>query len=237
MLGTIFHYAVVAPKDDHAECNAQRLGIIAYHERNGYRQGGAYNGHFCWHGEAWLSYEGPNQASGDPWANVNLEAWCYLATVDTPVTDAAAQCAYDLTLRNPRDRIHPHSDFYQTSCCGDPLRAWIAAGALPPNAAPTPEDCMQPDLYVDAESRVWVYDGNNHTKTWVNGPDTLSAIQTHRSLNGLYTDPVRNGTTDRLLAGAVEIKAASSGGGTGPTVSEIRQGLRAELDKTKLAPT
>lgn len=134
MLGTVFHYAVVEPEDDHSRCHDQALGVIAMHERMGYRRGGAYNGHFCQHGGRWVSYLGPNQATGDTWANLNLHAWCYLATVGTPVTPAAAQAAYDLTLVEPtgRDQIYPHSAFYATSCCGDPLRDWIAAGALPP---------------------------------------------------------------------------------------------------------
>ncbi len=156
MIGTVFHYAVVEPEDDHAHCEAQAQSIIAMHERMGYRTGGAYNGHFCIHGGSWLSYTGPNQASGNTWANLNLEAWCYLATVGTPVTAEAQQTAYELTLRNPRDRIHPHSDFFPTSCCGDPLRAWIAAGALPP-AAPTP-----PVLYTQEPPVFYLTDGRRN---------------------------------------------------------------------------
>lgn len=140
MLGTVFHYAVVEPEDDHARCHAQALGVIAMHERMGYRKGGAYNGHFCIHGESWVSYTGPNQATGDTWANLNLHAWCYLATVGTPATREAQQAAYDLTLFEPsgRDQIYPHSAFFPTSCCGDPLREWIAAGALAPHTPSTP---------------------------------------------------------------------------------------------------
>jgi hypothetical protein len=54
---------------------------------------------------------------------------------------------------------------------------------------------------------VYVYDPNNHTKTRVDGPATLSAIQTLRRLEGLPTDTQRNPTTDALLKGAVELKA------------------------------
>lgn len=142
MLGTVFHYAVVEPCADHADCEAQKDSIIAMHERMGYRKGGAYNGHFCIHGESWISYWGPNQATGHDWANRNLHAWCYLATVDTPVTPEAAQAAYDLTLVEPtgRDQIYPHSAFFATSCCGDALRQWIADGALPPAQKPQPQE-------------------------------------------------------------------------------------------------
>ena len=142
MLGTVFHYAVVEPEADHARCEAQAAGVVAMHERMGYRQGGAYNGHFCQHGGRWISYLGPNQATGNTWANLNLHAWCYLATVGTPVTREAQQAAYDLTLVEPsgRDQIYPHSAFFATSCCGDPLREWIAAGALPPGGAPSTQE-------------------------------------------------------------------------------------------------
>ena len=139
MLGTVFHYSVTPPEDDHARCFEHRNRIIAMHESMGYRAGGAYNGHFCHHGEWWLSYTGPNAATGNTWANLNLHAWCYLATVGTPVTPAAQQAAYELTLFEPtgRDQIYPHSAFFATSCCGDPLRDWIAAGALPPDILST----------------------------------------------------------------------------------------------------
>ena len=81
------------------------------HESMGYRAGGAYNGHFCHHGEWWLSYTGPNAATGNTWANLNLHAWCYLATVGTPVTPAAQQAAYELTLfeRNRHVGGHTHT--------------------------------------------------------------------------------------------------------------------------------
>ncbi len=142
MLGTVFHYAVVEPEDDHSRCEGQVAGVIAMHERMGYRRGGAYNGHFCQHGGVWVSYTGPNQATGDTWANLNLHAWCYLATVGTPVTPAAAQAAYELTLFEPtgRDQIYPHSAFFATSCCGDPLREWIAQGALAPTSGSSTQE-------------------------------------------------------------------------------------------------
>ena len=168
MLGTVFHYAVVQPEDDHDRCYDQRNNVIAMHERMGYRQGGAYNGHFCQHGGKWISYLGPNQATGHTWANLNLHAWCYLATVGTPVTSPAAQAAYDLTFVEPtgRDQIYPHSAFYATSCCGDPLREWIAAGAFPPNIPLEPRKprstmwyCTMPGPAGPGNPRVFAVDG------------------------------------------------------------------------------
>ena len=147
MLGTVFHYSVMEPVE-HSQCYAQRNRVIQMHEGMGYRDGGAYNGHFCIHGEKWVSYLGPNEATGNGWANLNLHAWCYLATVGTPVTPEAAQAAYDFTLVEPtgRDQIYPHSAFFATACCGDPLRDWIAQGALPPST--TPRTLEVPRMYI-----------------------------------------------------------------------------------------
>lgn len=161
MLGTVFHYAVVEPEDDHARCEIQKDRVIAMHENMGYRKGGAYNGHFCQHGYWWISYLGPNQATGNTWANLNLHAWCYLATVGTPVTDGAADAAHTLTLVEPtgRDQIYPHSAFFPTSCCGDPLREWIANGALP-SGPPDPEPLIMEGhmrLFHDIDADTWAF--------------------------------------------------------------------------------
>lgn len=123
---------------DHAECDAQVAGIVAYHERNGYRRGGAYNEHVCIHGGRWLHYLGPNQASGNTWANLNLHAVCALIGSDdtpTPALLTAMRAAWDEAGGGAW--ITPHSYWFNTSCCGDPLRDWIAAGAPAP-AGPQP---------------------------------------------------------------------------------------------------
>lgn len=161
MLGTVFHYAVVEPEDDHARCAIQVQRVITMHENMGYRVGGAYNGHFCQHGAYWISYLGPNQATGNTWANLNLHAWCYLATVGTPVTKEAADAAYALTLVEPtgRDQIYPHSAFFATSCCGDPLREWIANGAVPLEAVPLPTPLKETNmrLFHDIDNDTWAF--------------------------------------------------------------------------------
>jgi hypothetical protein len=68
------------------------------------------------------------------------------------------------------------------------------------------EDRMKPGLFIDPTGVVYVYDPNNHTKTRVDGPATLTAIQDLRKLEGLPTDTQRSPTTDALLKGAVELK-------------------------------
>lgn len=159
-LGTVFHYAVVDPYDNHELCSAQVAGLISFHENHGYKTGGAYNGHFCQHGGIWVSYWGPNQATGDTWANLNLNAWCWLGAPGYEPTPAAYQAAYDLTVSDPhgRDQIYPHSAFVATACCGDPLRDWIAAGALAPTI-PVVEEDDEVKFLRNSASQVFVTDG------------------------------------------------------------------------------
>jgi hypothetical protein len=242
MLGTVFHYAVDDPEDDHARCHAQALGVIAMHERMGYRRGGAYNGHFCQHGESWISYLGPNQATGNTWANLNLHAWCYLATVGTPVTPGAAQAAYDLTLLEStgRDQIYPHSAFFATSCCGDPLRAWIAAGALPPTSSPTQE---VRDVFIGVGKTVFgvplafLVAGGRVLRTF-DGPIGAYEIP-QAALDWKAAHPTRAVvpfvSIDPELVGqfATPWPPAGSGGG-GLTDAQARAVVRGELDRTRL---
>lgn len=140
MLGSVIHYTVTVPEVDHARCQAQADGIRRYHMNNGYRDL-AYNGLACQHGGKYWYYFGPNQASGNTWANLNLTAISAMIDPDHPPTDALLTALYEMTTEceNGRNEIHPHSDYYQTSCCGDPLREWIARGALPANIPPTPK--------------------------------------------------------------------------------------------------
>lgn len=158
--GGVGHYvgAGQIARADHAECDAQVAGIVAYHENHGYRVGGAYNEHACQHGGRWLHYLGPNQASGDTWANLNLHAVCaVIGDGDSPsdALKAAMRAAWDEA--GGGQWITPHSHWFNTSCCGDPLRAWIAAGALPPSAPTLPlsqEDAVR--LVKVRETQEWV---------------------------------------------------------------------------------
>jgi len=139
--GGVVHYVGSGQiaRADHAECDAQVAGIVAYHERNGYKTGGAYNVHRCQHGGRWLHYLGPNQASGDTWANLNLHAICaVIGDGDEPSAALLTGIAEELDMvPGARQDVSPHSRWFNTSCCGDPLRAWVAAGAFAPDAIPT----------------------------------------------------------------------------------------------------
>lgn len=235
MLGTVFHYAVIPPCDDHADCEAQKDRIIAMHERMGYRRGGAYNGHFCIHGQYWISYLGPNQATGNTWANMNLHAWCYLGTVDTPVTPEAAQAAYDLTLVEPtgRDQIYPHSAFFATACCGDPLREWINNGALPPNSDIKEEEVA--NMYITKQSDpaigIWVTDG-----VWKRHilPDEWDFIR-YFAPDKANVVPISDGWWNSMpTAGQASGASTSKCECDCPSGDQIRNVVREELDGTRL---
>lgn len=163
--GGVAHYVGSGQiaRADHAECDAQVAGIVAYHERNGYKAGGAYNEHVCQHGGRWLHYLGPNQASGQTWANLNLHAVCaVIGDGDTPTLEllAAMRAAWDDAAAG--QWVTPHSYWFNTSCCGDPLREWIAAGAVPPTPAPTLEDEDMGILVADSTGAWWVV----HASGW-----------------------------------------------------------------------
>lgn len=223
MLGTVFHYSVTAPEDDHARCFEHRNRVIAMHEGMGYRRGGAYNGHFCHHGESWISYLGPNQASGHTWANLNLHAWCYLATVGTPVTVEASRAAYELTLLEPtgRDQIYPHSAFFATSCCGDPLRDWIAQGAVPLGDAPSTQEIR--DVFIAFGNTVFgvplafLVAGGRVLRTF-DGP--VGAYGIPQSALDWRAQPGRDAVpwvnVDPELVGQFATPWPPTGGGTGP---------------------
>ena len=146
--GAVIHYVGSGQiaRANHAECDTQVAGIVAYHERNGYRQGGAYNVHRCQHGGRWLHYLGPNQATGDTWANLHLHAICaVIGDGDEPSPILLASLAEEIDMiPGARQSVTPHSNWFNTSCCGDPLRAWIAAGALAPFS--TPPEPEVPDM-------------------------------------------------------------------------------------------
>lgn len=73
---------------------------------------------------------------------------------------------------------------------------------------------MKPGLFLDAATgRVYVYDPNNHTKTWLMTPDALASWQAIAALNGISTDIVDNATSRTLLADAVDLRVQSTSGG------------------------
>jgi hypothetical protein len=216
--GVAVHWTVTPARADHAQCEADWQGVIAQHDRAGYRPSPAYNWGACQHGirmegRTWAiksAANGTTEANRDYWAVVALNA-----PGDTPSPELLATLAAlideapDLESRT----VRPHSDFFATACCGDELRAWVAAGAQAPNSS-LQEDRMKPGLFA-SDGRVYVYDGNNHTKTWLQTPDALAAWQALAALNGISGTISENDTTRILLADAVDVRAipAQAGGG------------------------
>lgn len=76
-------------------------------------------------------------------------------------------------------------------------------------AAPTPtqEDRMQPELFLEkASGKVYVYDGNNATATWLMDPDALAAVQAHMAIHGVDNSIKDNDLTHRLLKAALKLR-------------------------------
>lgn len=94
----------------------------------------AYNFLVCQHGEV---YEGRgtgirNAASGTNYANANYLAVCYIGGEGDPfTTPGKAGVRWVINTAAGRD-IKPHSNFQQTQCPGDEIRAWIRAGCPVP---------------------------------------------------------------------------------------------------------
>lgn len=76
-------------------------------------------------------------------------------------------------------------------------------------SSPSPEVVrMKPVLFVDAAGKVWVYDPNNHTKTWVKSPEALNEIAALWAIAG--TDATLHNNLQKMVADAVEIKAGAT---------------------------
>jgi hypothetical protein len=212
MRGVVIHWSVTPARDDHGQCEQDWVNIVAQHRAAGYNPAPAYNWAVCQHG---VRFEGrgwgmPSAANGTNESNRDYWALCALqAPGDVPngaLLDALGALiaeAPDLISRE----VHPHSDFTATACCGDELRAWIAAGAQPPAAPPTPkDDSMQPALFqAPGDPKVYVYDFHAHTKTWLRTPSALRTVQDVWSLGGYDTRIHANDAVARILGDAREI--------------------------------
>ena len=80
-------------------------------------------------------------------------------------------------------------------------------GATPP--APDQEARMRPGLFLDPDTgKVYVYDPNNHTKTWLQTPEALATWQAVASFDpGQNREIHQNDATRILLADAVDLRA------------------------------
>lgn len=136
---------------DHDECAAKIRGIQDFHMNTRGWSDIAYNFIVCPHG---IIYEGRgtahgSAANGTTESNAKYMAICGLWGQNDAFTELGrramkAAIGYCQAHR-AGTRVRPHSDFFQTSCPGDPIRQWIAAGCpadktpiIPPKPAPAP---------------------------------------------------------------------------------------------------
>lgn len=148
MEGSVIHYEGSASRADHVDCQAQVDAIRAYHRRLGYADI-AYCWLACQHGGDFAGRGwGPNAATGDTWANLNLHAICALIGPGEEPSVALLRTLARLidTAPDGRKAVYAHSDFTPTACPGDPLRDWVRTGAKTPSSSPIVipgGDCMR----------------------------------------------------------------------------------------------
>lgn len=87
----------------------------------------------------------------------------------------------------------PHSDWWPS---------------LPRITNPSPtEDRMTPELFLDAPTgKVYVYNPNACTATWLQDPDALAAVQSHMALHGVDPAIKDNDLSRRLLRAALVLR-------------------------------
>jgi hypothetical protein len=152
----------------------------------------AYNAVVCPHGFVfegrWKGRRSAAQGTND--GNDHYYAICFLGGIDNPFTAAGKQGFLDAraTLGGGSE-VHPHSYYHATSCPGDEIRNWIAAGlpvegspsAPPPLPSPAPPHPVPPVPQPPAPPTVNIYnlaiDGNF-------GPATVRALQTDLNRTG-----------------------------------------------------
>lgn len=148
MEGVAIHYPAFGADESwprsHDDCIAVAASIIRQHAGT-YNPSPAYNWFVCPHGLVidGRTYARLSGANGTTWSNLNYWAICVLFPIGMAPTDAAKIAVLDLAEQAPNVLhpvpLRPHSDFVATSCCGDPWRDWIYAGAPRPSApAPRP---------------------------------------------------------------------------------------------------
>lgn len=144
MRGTVIHYSVTAPEQDHARCAGQWEGIRRTHKQTGYRDV-AYGFGVCQHGQTFEGRGwGPNAANGNAELNRSYHSICWLGDQHTQPSAAALTEISRLLDEGPnaRGEVVGHRDVYPTSCPGDALEAWVQAGATVAPPLPQQEDAV-----------------------------------------------------------------------------------------------
>jgi len=135
--GLAVHYSAMNADEQarHANCGARVLGIQRYHMQTKGWADIAYSFIVCKHGYifACRGWGVRSAAQGTNFGNDHFHAVCFLGD-DTPNRDditalgrrALTAVLFESLQRYPAaDILKPHSDFTQTSCPGDEIRAFL----------------------------------------------------------------------------------------------------------------
>lgn len=144
----------------HHRCAEIVLAWHSFHVNSNGWLYAAYSSAVCPHGHRY-EMRGPSRrtaAQGTNTGNAQSLATVYLAGDDDPLTDAAKVgfLAEEQRFGVPLNRWHSY--WIATSCPGDPVRAWVQAGAPHPGGSlptpqPTPRPRSQEEFVMDAEAR------------------------------------------------------------------------------------
>lgn len=160
---------------DHSTCDNKVRGTQNYHMDAQGWDDIAYNFVACPHdvvfeGRGWTA---KNTANGSSTLNGEWLAVCYLAAVDTPLTDGgkrAMRWVIDEAARRGHPEVTTHRRIRPTptTCPGDVIDSWVMAGcpatSAPPPPLPDPswldeENCVRDQLIFDpaVPGQVWLY--------------------------------------------------------------------------------
>lgn len=196
----------------HSMCPEIVQSWHAYHVNSNGWLYGAYSSCTCPHG---VRYEmrGRNRrtaAQGTNVGNAQSLATVYLAGDDDPLTDPAkiGYLAEAQRFGVPLDRWHSY--WIATSCPGDPVRAWVQAGAPHPGGSVIPvipPPSSEEDFVMDAEARK----AFDELRKKVHNAELLSKV----AVEALFPDGVNDDrgsivqrTHDRTAACEVEARGA-----------------------------
>jgi hypothetical protein len=159
-------------KAGHAECAGVVRAIQRYHQDGRGWSDIAYNFLVCPHGVVFegRGYGVRSAAQGTNDGNARYHAVCVLGHDATEQAMAAVrEIIGEIRARYEGTDVKPHSAFKATSCPGDQIRAWLAAG-MPVGAEPAPPPPPQAHSHPTPMLRrgskgTWVRDLQHHLNT------------------------------------------------------------------------
>jgi peptidoglycan hydrolase-like protein with peptidoglycan-binding domain len=190
---------------DHSRCAGKVRGIQDFHMDTRGWSDIAYTAVICPHG---FIFEGRwagvrTAANGTNSGNDHFYALCFLGGVGDPFPIEGKRAFVDATawlrINSAGNDIKPHSWFKPTSCPGDAIRDWIAAGC-PTDGPPTPPPFQGTGWFRAAHPTV-AQGARNDTVRHVQhflgvapdgifGPHTRTALETFQRRAGIGADGI-----------------------------------------------